>query len=518
MAPPDLPAFTLDELLQDPFDATAAPLPGTWPAAPMMGYVDPAMYNIPFHLPPGLAPGYYNVPTLPMNFPGAAGPYAMPPPGFQFAPPTTGNYGTDAGISRRDPRPEGGGQPEKHHSRRARQQDLDDARSHIRDLQRVNQSLMDELDAYREQDSSPASRGRSLSVSTRRSSSPVYSKAASPPRRRRSRHHSRYERPSRSASYSPPPRRVRGSTPSRTRSRSQSYGRRSHSPPRGYSLARGPAVATIPAAVQEQPPAANKDITIGNDSPLVERIGVPAQALANRISPTDPPPYHAIAPRTNRAKHRGLNQPRNISSRALHGQWMRFAVDSLEASKLLFAAAEYDDHALLYLDYCNSMYQTPNQRRSEGIQYLISRWNGFLNNHRERRDRLCRDNDVPFRPAGTRSRRITAPATAIPIVRLPTPVPTSPPTTPSESPLSDVADNLTIPTIATDHDMESDTSPSSASVGDWEALVPPIAPWLSTPTSVPASTSAVTSAQSDDEVLDYGDGTDVEERDEGNGM
>ncbi|KAF7966968.1 hypothetical protein HWV62_36318, partial [Athelia sp. TMB] len=162
MARPDLDAFSLDDFLQDPLDVAPAHPPAAWP-----GYIDPSMYNIPFHLPPGLAPGYYNVPQFPLAFPGTTGGYNMAPPGFPFVqtPLHTSPYGADNWDNRRDLRSEGGGHGDRRTSRCVRQQDLDDAKTQIRDLERVTRSLIEELDTYRQQNLSPTSRGRSISRS-----------------------------------------------------------------------------------------------------------------------------------------------------------------------------------------------------------------------------------------------------------------------------------------------------------------------------------------------------------------
>ncbi|KAF7967499.1 hypothetical protein HWV62_34073, partial [Athelia sp. TMB] len=329
-----------------------------------------------------------------------------------------------------------------------------------------------------------------------------------------------------SISYSPP-RRTQLSTPTRARSRSKSHGRGKHYSSDDPESVREP--AALPVTPHEQDHS--EDSSSASTRPLASRIGLPS--LSTRVNTTAPPPYHTVISSANRARHQGLNRPRNISSWALHGSWTTFKVDTVEAAKQLLAAATYDNQALLYLDYCNSIFQTPNRHRSEGIQYVISRWNEFLLDHRERRDRLRQENDVPFRPAGTRSRRPprdrdrntrTLSKTEAPLTQ-PTTQPSPEPEHSQSVPSSPLPASMDAPVVldssdtAVDQDMETNTTPDSADTGsEWSALVPPTALWLSSPIPVATSTHTVTSPQSsDDEVLDYGDDTDVDETRGNNG-
>ena len=137
--------------------------------------------------------------------------------------------------------------------------------------------------------------------------------------------------------------------------------------------------------------------------------GPPSSVTPSLVSRLEPRPhyYRPCAAGDNRTEHRGANRPRNRSNRELHGRWVDYVVNTVEDAKKLMNAAEYDQEAMLYLDYCNSMFQQPDYHRTAGSQYVVSHWNSFLERHRDRRDQLRRERDVPFRAAGTRSRKRT---------------------------------------------------------------------------------------------------------------
>lgn len=116
--------------------------------------------------------------------------------------------------------------------------------------------------------------------------------------------------------------------------------------------------------------------------------------LSTRIAPSDP-----CSSRPHRLEFRGENRPRNITTPALHGIWSGAPIITLTDCDRLFAAAESDDHAFLYVDYCNSVSQVvPPLERSAGIAELLRRWGQFHQQHGRRRDRLRRVHNVPIRP------------------------------------------------------------------------------------------------------------------------
>ncbi|KAF7968479.1 hypothetical protein HWV62_30503 [Athelia sp. TMB] len=523
-----------DHLLDDPIeallndaDAMLAPQPA-WPTNPLSWPADASLLNMAMSYPPGAMPGYYNMPHFPLPFPGGPNPYALAPPGFQYLPTPIQEApvvrrSMDGGT-RREYLPEGEGHRniERHPRRDAqyiRQQELDDARTHIQDLERVTQGLIEELETYRKRESLKATRGRSTSRTTRRRSSPSPRRVSSLPRRRAVSHNSRDE-PSRrrNDSYSPPPNRTRTPSPVRRSARTPSPPR-ARSPPRTRPYERprfAPPVSTH-----------NRGTNSGS-SPRFGSARPNGHNLASRISPA-PPPYSATAPRANRTPHQGLNKARNVSSRALHGPWVSFEVKTVEDGKTLFNAAEHDDKALLYLDYCNSTLQAPDQIRTDGGQYIISRWNSFLVDNRGRRDYLRRINAVPFRPAGTRSRRpphpIATATTDSPSTRL------SPahdvPIVISEPASSLAEDEPTIslgnstPDMTQDHIMGETAPDAPMEDGEWDNLLPPAAPWLSTNGEASLPVSDVTHTTSDtvtppqtpeDERVDYEDDTGDEGR------
>ncbi|KAF7985436.1 hypothetical protein HWV62_5167 [Athelia sp. TMB] len=451
-------------------DATFGLLPNVWQPNPAPGPLDVSGYNMAYHFPPGLVPGFYNYPPYPMPMAGApigvAGAMPMaPPPMFPYGQ-TVASGPPVAVAAAREPLPEGEDYGiHARSSRRVRQQELDDARARIRDLEQINLSLVEELEVYRAPARSPTpTRGRSSSrprqryrsASPRRSSSPPYTRRRSPtheaPSRRRPR--SPYlGRRIRSVSYSPSPTRSRSYTPMRTRSRSRSpnYERDPTPTSQGRNRTREP--ATVESRVTSDPPRAS-------GSSLTSTL-----PLSSRIDRTPPPPYTSEGSRTNRTGHRGVNRPRNVTSRDLHGPWMTFRVDTVNDCKALYRAAERDWQAMLYLDYCNTAFQQPDHRRTEGSQYLIANWNDFLRTHRERRDQLRLEHHVPFRPAGTRSRRrafpLTSSAFTIPSPSLAT-TPSASPTPPVPSPTLSVQEPPPSDTTSEDHQMDDGTQDSES--------------------------------------------------------
>ena len=509
---PHMPADIFDGLLDDA-GALLAPQPPAWPVNPILWPGDPALFNVAPQYPPGLMPGYYNMPPYPVPFAGGPAPYVAAHPAFPYAPAAGLEQPVmrrpDGEAARRGRLPEGEGywNTERHplrETRRIKQQELDDARTQIQDLERVNESLIEELEEYRRRQSANGARGRTTSPGPRHYRHTSPRRTRSPLRRRAISQDSRDEDyKSRDSSPSPSASRTRSPSPTRARSRSRSAERRTE------------ATAQVNRSTRT---------TTNDDSPVPPNDSHGAHTLASRISPVAPPPYSAAVPRANRTPHRGANKPRNMSSWALHGPWMTFNVDTVEDAKTLFAAAEHDDQALLYLDYCNSTFQAPGQRRTEGIQYLISRWNWFLGDQRDRRDYLRSINAVPFRPAGTRSRKsnhadthsseqTVTPAPTEAMIDSPVPAPSVP----------HVNSTPTSPLSSPDQSMEESAADTAMEDGEWANFVPPVAPWLSpaaddagapagSPPIVPNVLRTVTPPQSsEDERLDYGDGTDSDE-------
>ncbi|KZP26696.1 hypothetical protein FIBSPDRAFT_949272 [Athelia psychrophila] len=88
---------------------------------------------------------------------------------------------------------------------------------------------------------------------------------------------------------------------------------------------------------------------------------------------------------------------------ALHGSWSGVTIDTIPNCDRLFAAAQQNDQAFLYVDYCNSVSQIiPVHLRSAGIAELLRRWGVFHQRHGDRRDRLRRENGVLVRLAKKR--------------------------------------------------------------------------------------------------------------------
>ncbi|KAF7968813.1 hypothetical protein HWV62_29294 [Athelia sp. TMB] len=135
----------------------------------------------------------------------------------------------------------------------------------------------------------------------------------------------------------------------------------------------------------------------------------PQLPLLTRITPRDRDTPRDSTPSDgrglNRNRHIGLNKPRNLSNRFLHGRWAEFIVSTLADCDVLYNAAEYDGKALLYLDYCNAIYQRPEATKTEGMRALIARWNSFIRIHRGRRDELRGIHAVPVKIASSRTRR-----------------------------------------------------------------------------------------------------------------
>ncbi|KZP22526.1 hypothetical protein FIBSPDRAFT_890402 [Athelia psychrophila] len=117
--------------------------------------------------------------------------------------------------------------------------------------------------------------------------------------------------------------------------------------------------------------------------------------LSSRLTTSTSGPGTAPT-RLNHLEYRGENCPRDITTPALHGNWSGVTIDTITDCDRLFAAAQQDDQAFLYVDYCNSVSQIIQVHlRSAGIAELLRRWGVFHQCHGDRRDRLCRENGVP---------------------------------------------------------------------------------------------------------------------------
>ena len=78
--------------------------------------------------------------------------------------------------------------------------------------------------------------------------------------------------------------------------------------------------------------------------------------------------------------------PKNLwTSPELHGHWSRREISTPEDwPNLRDAAINGDDNALGYIVYLNSLYQRPDNPRSQGIVALIVGWSTILHNHKAR--------------------------------------------------------------------------------------------------------------------------------------
>ncbi|KAF7970210.1 hypothetical protein HWV62_24806 [Athelia sp. TMB] len=355
-------------------------MPG-WPNGQATGVFDASLASLPFQYPAPPALGYYGHHAYPHLFHGGGFNHMMPPM-FPAAPASAADL-LDAAIWAAQAAaptfgPEGEGHP---HLGEATTDLLDEAIRQNQELKALNQSLAMELEEYRQRNTSQA-RGRSSSPRrpeqrgmSPRQRSPYQTRGdrrhSSSPRRPCSHHRSS---PSRSLSRTPP-----GYMTPHSRSRSVTRERSGdHQEPMIISLD----APTINSEVHDP----LKTLTI---SPLI-----------SRITPRDTAPVERRG--LNRTRHIGLNKPRNLSNQFLHGRWKAFVVSTLEDCDVLYEAAEYDDKALLYLDYCNAIYQRPEATKTEGMRALIARWNTFIRIHRTRRDQLRELNAVPVKIASRR--------------------------------------------------------------------------------------------------------------------
>ncbi|KAF7966568.1 hypothetical protein HWV62_37841 [Athelia sp. TMB] len=378
-------------------------MPG-WPSLQAGSNFDPAVNTMPYPYPAPSPFGYYAPQQLQHGYIGGrTGVFPAPPlaAAFQPAPTAPSSDFVDGVIWAAQGatpgfHPGGEGYP------RMGEIDstiLDATIRENQELKQTNQRLVMELEESRQRNTTQA-RGRSSSP-RRQTTDGVPPRQRSPyqvkgDRRRSSSPNRRplYHRPSpsRSLSRTPPG----YATP---RSRSSSITRGTHlddidHPERTLESRISSTIANIEAAT----------------SPTMQQI-----TLLTRVTPRntirDNRDTHRDTHRDsdgrvfNRSRHIGLNKPRNLSNRFLHGRWAEFVVSTLRDCDTLYDAAEYDGKALLYLDYCNAIYQRPEATKTEGMRALIARWNAFIRIHRARRDELRGLHAVPVKTVPTRARR-----------------------------------------------------------------------------------------------------------------
>ncbi|KAF7966974.1 hypothetical protein HWV62_36304 [Athelia sp. TMB] len=386
-------------------DGTAAPTSAPsrgWVNGQFMGTPDP-QYAAAYQYGPGNAPGFFGYPPYQQAFGGTAGVAPAPQgshPGYypqaahvpmqyvQEPMAAGGLRSTDVAVRSRGALPEGEGAnitgrdtPHDPPSSATTTSILETTLKQNHELVHINIQLTKELEDCR----AKLAVALSQSASAASTPSPTQS-SASPPR---SPLMSERRRQKRRRSTSPP---------RRTRTED-------HTPPRGEipDAIRGPALDRL--ADDRTLDHDHAPVQSGRNRAMLaysrERSPSPAPALANRIG-TTAPGTSANGPASQHHRTTGSSKQRYPSTRKLHGKWANFRINTKEDTDKLFAAADGDDDALLYIDYCNSVYQLRDQRRTEGMKDLLGRWNTFIHTRRERRDRLRTQHNIPLPVASGR--------------------------------------------------------------------------------------------------------------------